>query len=102
MATYEIPLSPQAQFFQISLSGVVYNLRFTWCEPNATWIVDVRDASSAPVVLGVPLTTGADLLEQYGYLGFVGQLIARTDHAPDAPPTYANLGANGHLYYVTT
>jgi hypothetical protein len=50
---------------------------------------------------GVPIITGADLLAQYAYMNFGGQLRAQTDGNLTAVPTYENLGNAGHLYFVT-
>jgi len=64
------------------------------------WVLDIADVSSDPIVQGIPLVTGCDLLAQYAYLGIPGQLVVQTDGSPDTMPTYANLGTNSHLYYV--
>jgi hypothetical protein len=97
---FEIPLSPQAQFFQIELAGIVYELRATWCDPAGCWMLDINDQTGAPVLNGIPLVTGADLLEQFGYLGIGGELIVQTDHDLNAVPTASSLGLTGHVYFV--
>jgi hypothetical protein len=48
------------------------------------------------------LVTGADLLEQFGYLDLGGAFIVQTDHDIDAVPTFANLGTAGRLYFVAS
>jgi len=101
MTAFEIPLSPKAQSFAISLVGVTYNLTFTWCDPASCWIVSIADVNNVPMVDSIPLVTGADLLEQYGYLGIGGKLIVQTDNDPAAVPTYANIGSTGHLFFVS-
>jgi hypothetical protein len=101
MTAQEIPTKPLTQKLTVTLAGIAYRLALHWCTPLAAWIVDIADANGVPIVSGVPLVTGVDLLAQYGYLNFGGQLIAQTDNAKDAPPTYANLGSSGHLYFVT-
>lgn len=102
MATvYEVPLSPQAQDFTIALGGVTYQVRLMWREAvEGGWFLDFSDATGAPILQGVPLVTGADLLAQYAHLGFVGSLVVQTDHDPDAIPTFTNLGELSHLYFV--
>lgn len=103
MATYfTIPLQAQPQTFSIILSGVTYN--FTLLYRNVDmggWCLDIADANNVPIVQGIPLVTGANLLAQYTYLGFVGTLWVQTQSDPDAVPTFANLGTDGLLYYVT-
>jgi len=95
---YEIPLSPQPQKFQITLANTAYAMTVTWNVVNASWMIDIADASGNPILTGVPMVTGADLLEQYAYLEFGFALIAQTDNAPNVIPTFADLGSTGHLY----
>lgn len=103
MTVVEIPLTPQPQTFLITLANVQY--RFTLQYRNADmggWFLDIADSSSNPIIQGIPLVTGADLLEQYAYLGIGGQLIVQTDGDSDAVPTFSNLGAASHLYFVSS
>jgi len=102
MAVYEVPLTAQPQNFAIRLAGVNYQMTLWW--NNAAmggWTLDVYDNESNPIVTGIPLITGADLLAQYSYLGFNGSLYCYTDNDATAPPTYTNLGAGSHLYFTT-
>ncbi|MGX6999916.1 phage baseplate plug family protein [Caballeronia sp. KNU42] len=102
MSTYlEIPLSANPQSFKISLVGVTYEMTVVWNTPNASWVLDIADASGNPILSGIPMVTGADLLEQYAYLSFGFQLVCQTDNAPDVVPTFADLGTTGHLYVIT-
>jgi len=99
--TYEVPLSPQPQKMSISLGGVVYDILLKWNVPANCWMLDISDSNSNPIVTSIPLVTGADLLAQYGYLNFGGQLIATTDNDMAVVPTLTNLGDTSHLYFVT-
>jgi len=101
-SAFEIPTSPTPQKFSVSLSGVTRELMLHWCAPAACWIVDIADETGAPILSGVPLITGADLLAQYAYLELAGAMLAQTDHDPDAVPTFANLGSTGHLFFAST
>jgi hypothetical protein len=102
MTTYfEIPLSPQPETFNIALAGVTYGFTVRWNVQNASWIIDIADASGNPIVSGIPMVTGADLLEQFAYLGLNFALIAQTDNAPDVVPTFETLGQTSHLYAIT-
>ncbi len=98
---YEIPTSNEAQTFTISLAGVTWTVTLAWCDPAACWILNLGDATGNPVINGIPLVTGCDLLEQYGYAGVGGALVVQTDNDPDQVPAYAALGDTGHLYFVT-
>jgi Domain of unknown function (DUF6983) len=104
ISAYEIPLTPQAQTFSISLNGTTYNLTLMWRSVDSLggWVLDVADASNNPIVQGIPLVTGCDLLRQYRYLGFGGGLWVLTDGDATAIPTYTNLGQTSHLYFVVT
>lgn len=97
---YEIPTQPQPQAFQITLVGVLYGFTVKWNVPNESWVIDIADGSDNPILSGVPMVTGADLLEQFDYLNFGFQLVCQTDNNPDAVPTYSNLGSSGHLYAI--
>lgn len=99
---YEIPLSPQAQTFNILLGGATYRLTVQWNNaPTGGWVLDIADANDTPIVAGIPLVTGCDLLEQYEYLGINGQLEVQTDTDLAAVPDFSNLGTTSHLYFLT-
>lgn len=103
MATaFVIPLSAQNQQLRIALGSVTYQLTLRWnSQPDAGWVMNIADDGGSPILSGVPLVTGCDLLAQYGYLGIEGQLTVQTDHDPDAAPTLDNLGVSSFLYYVS-
>jgi hypothetical protein len=98
---YEIPLSAEPQTFNIALTGTTYGFNVQWNVQNASWIIDIADASGSPIVSGIPMVTGVDLLEQFGYLGFNFKLVAQTDNSPDTVPAFDNLGTTAHLYAIT-
>ncbi len=100
--SYEIPLEPAAQTFQIALAGVSYSVTLWWSWATDSWNISIADANGVPIVSSIPLVTGVDLLGSFEYLDFGGQLVVQTDHDPDAVPTYANLGTTGHVYFVVT
>lgn len=97
---YEIPLSSEPQTFNITLSGTTYGFTVRWNVPNGSWIIDIADSSGNAIVSGIPMVTGADLLEQYSYLDFGFQLVVQTDNSPDTVPSYDTLGVTSHLYAI--
>jgi predicted Zn-dependent protease with MMP-like domain len=101
MTVQEIPLTSAPQTFQILLGSNYFKLAFQWRDPSPGWVLDIVDSTGNPIVQGIPLVTGVDLLEQFQYLGIGGQLRVQTDTLPDAVPTFANLGVNSHLYFVS-
>jgi hypothetical protein len=103
MAILEIPTSSFPQQFTVQFpNGQTYTLRLVYqFNTDNCWILDISDSNDNPIVCGIPLITGADLLAQYAYLGFGCQMFATTDGDPAEPPTFYNLGSAGHLRLVT-
>jgi hypothetical protein len=100
-STYEIPLAAQSTTMTITLAGVTYNLAITWRDAPANgWFLDIYDAQSNPILTGLALVTGANLLEQFDYLNFGFALYVQSDGDPDLNPTYQTLGITSHLYAV--
>jgi len=97
---YLIPLQAMPQTLQITLAGVQYQLTVKWNDANQSWILDIGDSSANPIVTGIPIVTGTDLLAPFAYLNFGGQLIAQTTNDTDAVPTFENLGTAGNLYFL--
>jgi Domain of unknown function (DUF6983) len=100
MTIYEIPLSGDNQTFKISLGGVLYRLTLVYRGPGG-WVLDIADVNGGPLVAGIPLVTGIDLLAQYAHLGFAGALRVQGAAHPDDVPDFDNLGAGARLYWVT-
>jgi hypothetical protein len=97
---FEIPLAPTPQVFTVQLGGTLYNFRIQWCQYAPAWVLDISDVSDNPILRGVPLVTGTDLLAPFSYLNFNGQLIVKTDHCADDVPGFVDLGSCGRMYFV--
>lgn len=96
--TFEIPLTSGAQSFSVPLAGVTYSMRLRCCGVEApSWVLDVSTEAGDPLVSGLPLVTGCDLLAQHGHLGIGGGLYVVSDIDP---PTYASLGVATKLYFL--
>ncbi len=93
MADYQVPLTPTPQTFSMVLpNGLTYNFRLIFnFTPNPCWLLDIADANGNPLVCGIPLVTGADLLAQYAYLGLACKMWC------SSLPTFANLGVTAFL-----
>lgn len=100
MPVNEIPLNPYPENFNITLDDKEYTLTTSWCGAANTWMLTISQ-TSGPVLSGIPLIPGVNLLAQYPDLGFKGQLVAQVDHNQSAVPSFSGLGTNGHLYYIT-
>lgn len=99
MATYEIPLDAKPQKFSIALSGVTYQITMKWSAYGQSWIFDIADSDGVPIVSGISIVTGVDLLGQYEYLNFKGELRVNTDDG--LPPNFSNMGTTAKVYWVT-
>ena len=97
---FEIPLSPSAQSFFLRLANTTYRIDMRWSSPSACWLMDFSTEQEAPLLMGLAVVTGADLLAQFAYLGFKGGLIVMTEGDPDAVPTFLNLGIDGNVYFL--
>jgi len=99
---YEIPLTPDPQRFTVTLSGVDYRMTVQYRDAGgAGWVLDIADSNNAPIVSGIPLVTGVDLLGQYRHLGFSGRLWVQGAANPDDVPTFEDLGIGSHVFWVT-
>jgi hypothetical protein len=97
----EIRLQARPQIVQVTLAGTLYTLRLYWNVFTDCWVIDIGDRTGNPLIRGMPLITGADLLRQYGYIGIPGQLLVISDQKPpDVVPGFEDLSVTGHLYFV--
>jgi hypothetical protein len=97
-----VPLTAAAQTLTIGLGGVTYNLTLLYRDtPEGGWTLDIADANDVPILQGIPLVSGVDVLAQYGYLGFGGRLGVFNGNDPDSPLTYDNLGSDYQMLWVT-
>lgn len=101
MTTYVIPLVPTPHKFTVQLGGTTYGMRLYWCQPAECWVLDLSDAQGVPVVLGMPLVLGVDLLGQYKHLGLPGSLVVTTTLGPHDRATASDVGTRTTLYFVT-
>ncbi len=97
---FEVPLTPVAQTFP--LAGPGGGRRFTLAWRNAAgsgWCLDIADADGNPLVSGIPLVTGCDLLAGHKHLIPFG-LWVQGDPDPTEVPTYDGLGEQSKMYLV--
>ncbi|WP_416778201.1 phage baseplate plug family protein [Xenorhabdus budapestensis] len=99
MNLVEIPLRAENQQFDIQLGGINYRMRLQWRD-CAGWVLDVMHPNSEPIVSGIPLVFGVDILEQHRYLGFNGKLVFYCSD-PESETNREELGKNNRLYFIT-
>ena len=95
---YEIPLQPSSQSLTITINGNTYNLVLTW--RYDAFILDIYNAGNVPLVTGIRVVTGCDLLAQFKYLNFGFQLVVISDGDPTLIPVVGTLGVSSHLCAV--
>jgi hypothetical protein len=104
MSLYKIPLSPKPQTFNITLADNEYQMTVRWNASlgSESWIFDIATADNGtPIVGGIPLVTGVDLLGPYEHMDFGGALVCYSGNS-DAIPTFENLGVDNELLFVVT
>lgn len=104
MASVEIPLAGIAERFSIALNGTTYQLTAQWrAAPLGGWFLDIADAEGVPIISGIAMVTGADLLAQYAYLGIAGgaSLFILDVAGGDSAPAFGDLGTDTRLVLVT-
>lgn len=99
MKVQEIPLSADNQHFAISIDGVMYNMNILW--RGTFWVLDLQDSGGAPLILGIPLVAGTNLLEQYNHMQLDFAMVVECDNPQQEYPTQYDLGATSHLYLIT-
>lgn len=99
MTFSEIPLSADNQKFSITIAGTAYKMELVWREP--VWCLNLLSSDDSIIVSALPLVAGANLLEQYAYLGLGFSLLVSSDIEGQENPTKTDLGLYSHLYAVT-
>jgi hypothetical protein len=70
-------------------------------------VVDIYDeGGTTAILLGTPMVTGCDLLEQFGYMPLGARTVFTAMTVgpglpPDDVPTFTNLGIDSHLYLTS-
>src|SRR5579872_6068692 len=90
---YVVPMISANQEFDISLAGISYHLKVKWNKFSNAWVLDIQDIQGNNILTGVPMVTGCDLLEQYGYLDLGGAMIVQSTNDPGLVPSYTTLGS---------
>jgi hypothetical protein len=98
----EIPLvigTPQQFFLPLDPNQYQFVLLYRDADMGG-WVLDINDGLGNPLVCGIPLVSGHDLLEQYVYLNIPGQLWITSDGDVTAVPTFDALGLSTRLYFL--
>lgn len=99
MTLAELPLTPQNRAFSATIAGSLYKIAVIW--RAGCWCLDLSNSSDTLIIGSIPLVTGADLLEQYAYLGLGFALFVVCDSDGQDYPTENDLGISSHLVIRT-
>jgi len=100
---YEIPTQGGVpERFLVDLSGATYEMVLRWNEALQGWSLDIATQAGVPLVQGLTLVPGVDLLQQHRHLGIPGALEVKTLPKDETNPTFDGLGTSSRLYYVVT
>ncbi len=103
MTSYEIPLAGMPETFAIPLNGTTYRLTVQYRDAElGGWFLDIADATGSPIVSGIALVTGANLLDQYCQETIAGgaALYVINVAGGDDAPAFGNLGTDTRLVMV--
>lgn len=82
----------------VSLDGVVYNLRFIYSQYDESWFMSIDD------IVNIKVVTGIDLLDLYRHLDVPsGEIKAIRRIGDKSKPAFADLGTDKDidLVYIT-
>lgn len=97
---FRIPLSPAPRNVRVRLLGVFYRFVTRYRNaPEGGWTLDILDDNEQPLVRGLALVIGNDLLEQLQELRIGGGLWLVSALPDEAAPGYRNLGREALLYF---
>lgn len=86
--------------FRITLSGVIYTLHVRYNVRMARWIMDVKDPSDNPILVGLPVLISRNITGQYPTLAIpAGVFFATDDTNKDVQPTLLSFGLDHTLWY---
>lgn len=84
----------------IALEGVVYSFKFSWNTRTETWYLSIYARDGSPIIEGIAITCGVDLLRGSVVAGKPpGLLIAVPTDGSTIRPAIDGLGSRVQLYY---
>ncbi|WP_198080391.1 phage baseplate plug family protein [Acinetobacter calcoaceticus] len=95
---YEIPLNNGNQKFNIRLGGAQYKLQLIYRVKS--WYLDIFDSSENPLIAGLPLLMGDNLLIQHQHIIKGSLYVLNTNE--DESQTFGDLGTLIKLYWSDT
>ena len=94
------PSTDRPQSFTTQLGSAVYQFDLRWNDRSNVWTMDISDpVSGNPIVSGLAVVLGADLLKPYA-LG-IGTLIVVDETSTNTEAALDSLGSSVNLYWVS-
>lgn len=95
---YEIPLNNGNQKFNIRLGGVQYKFQLIYRVKS--WYLDIFDTAENPLIAGLPLVMGDNLLIQHQYIIKGSLYVLNTNE--DENQAFSDLGTLIKLFWSDT
>jgi hypothetical protein len=104
MSLQTIPVnSAPGQVFGVSvtINGLVqsFNCTVTFNEVAQYWVLNIYQTNNVPIILGLPMVTGLNLLRQYQYLGIGSIYVLNVTGVPIDSPNATDLGVDFQLLW---
>jgi hypothetical protein len=95
-----LPLTTDTpQTFTTQLGATTYQFNLYWNDRSNVWLMDlVNPTTQTPIVTGLALVLGADLLAPYS-LG-IGSLIVIDETGTHTEATVTSLGTTTNVYWI--
>ena len=89
--------------FKAELSGKVYLFHFRWNTRAACWIMSISTENEGPIISGMSIALGTDLLAQYKDSRLPGGSLFAINYANEyQEPDRDNLGTDVAIVYKET
>ncbi|ENX58797.1 MULTISPECIES: phage baseplate plug family protein [Acinetobacter] len=95
---YEIPLNFGNQKFNIKLGTTQYKLQLIYRAEQ--WYLDIFDTAENPLIAGLPMLVGDNLLAQHQHIIKGSLYVLNTSE--DESQAFSDLGTNIKLYWSDT
>lgn len=104
MSLQTIPVtSAPGQVFGVSvtINATVqsFNCTINFNETAQYWILNIYQGDGTPIILGMPMVTGLNLLRQYQYLGIGSIYVWNVAGVTTDSPNASNLGVDFQLLW---
>lgn len=98
---FSVPLRSGTQQFVVSLGTISVMMRLIWRSASGGgWFIDIYESDGlTPILCGLPVRCGQNMLSQYQYLG-LGRMVALIDGQAERDPSYDDMGSNLQLYWT--